>query len=225
MFTVEDFNPRKPVLIIDNLEIELSLITLEKDVIFKDKYGSINKIFEKIKENPFIIFDVVWILVIDKSIFNHNFENFKNTLQDKKTEQSLTTKASLMSECLNDCFVKSMPLIKNKKRYKEIQEIKGGTEDSKPCYARYFDTVAKRYGYKIDEFYNLTLRHLHILLKTIGDKQHEELEVKAALADKKLTPRIKYEDISEEQEEDQEKQAQEALKSLKERYEKTQKEL
>ena len=38
-FTVEDLNPKKPVLIIDNREIVLSFITLHHEVIFKDQYG------------------------------------------------------------------------------------------------------------------------------------------------------------------------------------------
>ena len=215
-FTVEELNPKKPVLKIDDKEIVLSLITLHIDVILKEKYGSLSNVFDAIHEKPEELINVVWILVLNKNQFENKPEVFKNHVLT--SNESIVSWAKSMSACLQEAVSKSMPLIKNQKRYKDIQEIKGSETNEKPCYASYFDTVAKRYGYTLEQFYELTLRQLHILLKTIGDKSYDELEVQAALAGRQLKPRMKFEDISEEEEQENEDQAMEALKRLQEEY-------
>jgi len=216
-YTIEELNPLKPVLVIDDREIIISLITLHKEVIFKEKYGSLSKVFDAIKEKPEEIINVIWILTINKKEFGFSLEELKKFIFTSK--QSILEWSKDMHRCLNESISKSMPLIKNQKRYKEIQEIKGSTTDTEPCYAGYFDTIAKRYGgYDLDKFYELTLRQLHMLLSTIGDKQYEELEVQASLHGRKLKPRMTFEDISEEQEKEQEQQALEALKRLQDEY-------
>ena len=112
-----------------------------------------------------------------------------------------------------------MPLIKNSQRLKELNDIKNLDDESKPCYARYYDTLAKRYGYTIEQFYGLTLRQVHILLNTSNDQSYDELEVQAALMGRKLKPKMKMLDVSVEEEMDQEQDAMDALKRLRERYE------
>ena len=216
-YTVEELKPLNPVLIIDKREIIISLITLHHEVIFKDVYGSLPKAYEKIKEDPTEILNIIWILALNKTQFGFSLEVFKKFVLTSNDLISVWSKD--MQRCLNESVSKSMPLIKNQKRYKELQEIKGATTDSEPCYATYFDTIAKRYGgYDLEKFYGLTLRQLHMMLNTIGDKQYEELEVQAALQGRKLKPRMKFEDISEEQEKDQEQQALDALKKLQDEY-------
>ncbi len=215
-YSVEDLNPALPVLIIDGKEITISFVTLHLEVIFKEKYGSLDKVFKAISDDPTEILNIIWILVTDKKEFSFSFEVFKKF--------ALTSKGSIadwsreMMTCLQQSVYKSMPLIKNTKRHNDIQKIKGTQTDEKPCYGVYFDTVSKRYGYTIDQFYALTLRQLHILLKVINDKSYEELEVQAALAGKQLKPRMKFEDVSEEEEKENDEQAIEALKRLQEEY-------
>ena len=222
--TVEELNPRKPVLIIDNKEIVLSLITLHHEVIFKDQYGSLAKLFENLKEKPELIFDVVWELLIDKHQFNDSLEIFRKQVFTAK--ESLLDISKKMTSCLHDSVHKSMPLIKNKKRHEDLKQIKDATTDegdAEPCYARYFDNVAKRYGYTLDQFYELTLRKLHIILNTIGDEAYKELEVQAALNGVKLKPRMTFKDITPEEEKEQEDDALAALQKLKDNYEKNKK--
>ena len=220
-YSVEDLNPALPVLIIDGKEITISFVTLHLEVIFKDQYGSLPKLFEELEKNKQLIIPIIWELVINKPQFNNSVEDFKKCIFS--TKESLIDVSKKMTACLNDSVHKSMPLIKNKQRYEDIQKLKKATTDEateKPCYATYFDTVAKRYGYTLDQFYELTLRKLHIILNTIGDESYKELEVQAALNGVKLKPRMTYRDVSPEEEKEQEEDAFAALKKLKENYEK-----
>lgn len=220
-FKLEEFNPAKPVLVLDSKGFELSLITLQKEVQIKEKHGSLNDVFGNLKET---LFQVIWILLEDKKHFNNSFKNFENFILSNTNNDSLVETAKKTSEVFNEVVYKSMPLIKNAKRHKEISQIKNQNKESQICYVSYFDTVSKRYSYTIEEFYNLTLRQLHMLLEQIGDATYEELEIQAALQGKKLKPRVKFDDVSEEQEKENEQEAMDALKRLQEKYKNNQKE-
>lgn len=218
-YKAEELRPNKPVFVLNNKEIVFGLLTIEKEVQFIDKFGSLQKMYDLIKKEPQHIFDVCYELIENKNLFKNSLEVFKAEIYSIKTKLSLIDLSISFSNIFNDIIVKSMPLIKNKKRYDDIQKLKGFQNESDgSCYAVYFDAVAKRYGYTLDQFYQLTLRQLHIILKTINDKSYEELEVQAALQGKKLKPRIVFEDISEEQDKENEKQALEALEMLNKRY-------
>lgn len=223
-YTVEEFNPQKPVLVVDDQQFDISFITLQKEVTFKAQYGSLNKMFENLKENPQIVISVMWELLIDKLYFNYSYKKFEKFILT--TEESLLDVSKKMTACLNDSVAKSMPVIKNKKRYKELQDIKKAQSEGNadPCYVVYYDSVSKRYGYTIEQFYELTLGQLHKILQVIGDKVYEELEVQAALQGKKLKPRVKFDDVSEEQEEQNDAHALEALKELQRKYKERNKE-
>lgn len=215
-YTVEDLNPRNPILVLGKKSVELSLITLQKEVIFIEEYGSSIKIFDTLKKAPEKIVNVIWELVIDKGHFKKDLEVFTKFVISSET--SIIERSKSMSIALHACISGSMPLIKNQKRYKDIQEISKTQTENTPCYTSYYDTIAKRYGYTIEQFYQLTLRQLHMLLKVSGDKSYDELEIQAALAGRKLKPRINFRDVSEEEEKEQEEQAVEALKRLQKEY-------
>lgn len=215
-YTVEELNPKNPVLIIGNKEINLSLITLHVDVMIKEKYGSLQKMFEAVNEKPDEIINITWILVLSKSRFDFTFEVFKKYCLTSNEPVAMWVKS--MRVCLQEAVSKSMPLIKNKERYNTIQKIKGSTTDSVPCIMSYYDSIAKRYSYTLDKFYDLTMRQIHIILVSLEDKLYEELEIQAALQGRKLKPRINYKDISEEEEKENEDQAIDALKRLQEEY-------
>lgn len=217
-YSICELKPLNSVLVVDNEEIPLSLITFRIDVILSDKFGSVPGALSAINEDPINILKIIWPLVINKEKFSNSFAGFEKYCFESK--ESIVLWSKRMTNCLYEIIKKSMPLIKNHKRHKEIQEINSTQSEDfgVPCYATYFDTVAHRYGYSIDQFYDLTLRQLHILLKTIGDKQYEELEIQAALAGRKLKPKIKFNDISLKEEEDHEKQALDALEKLQQRY-------
>ena len=221
-YSVSDLKPKNPVLIIDSHRIELSLITLQKDVIFADLYGNIAGVFDELSKKPTEIIPIIYELVADKSQFKFSIEVFKKFIFNLNATTDIVAKE--FTRGLHESVNKSMPIIKNEKRYKELQEINQSTTMDAPCYASYFDTVASRYGYTLEQFYQLTLRQLHILLTTIGDKKYDELEVQAALQGRQLKPRITFNDVSIEEEEDQEKQAQDALAELKRKYQERKKE-
>jgi len=215
--TITELNPLGPVLKIRSREILLSLVTLEKEVLFISRYGSLAKMFNALADEGALIFSIIWDLVIDKNRFENDLEVFQKYIL--KHCESAEELGKNLSSCLNEAVSKAQPVIKNKKRYKAIQEIKNtGIVDAAPCYASYFDSISKRYGYTLKEFYDLTLNQLHILLNVIGDKSYEELEVQAALQGRSLKPRMDFADISEEQEEEQEAQAAEAVKLLQKKY-------
>lgn len=220
-FTVEELNPKKPVLKLGNKNIVLSLITLHKEVFFKEQYGSLAKAYEVMREDGIEILNIIWELVEDKNEHENNFEVFKKivlTSSDGAVEHGKN-----MLKCLNEAVAKSQPLIKNQKRYKELQDIKGAMTDKTPCYGVYYDGLAKRYGYTLDQFYGLTLGQIHIMLNVIGDESYKELEVQAALQGRELKPRMEIQDISIEEEQAQEADAMDALKRLQEEYKKNQK--
>lgn len=215
-YTVYELKPQNPILIIDNIEIELLPINLHLEVYFAEKYESLTNVFSLLKEKPMEIIEVVWALVKYKQQFSYSFTKFRNFILSSKDPLNETSKR--LTACWQLAVNISRPLIKNQKRQKEIQEVMGQTSKG-PCYATYFDKIAKRYGYSLDEFYNLSLRQLHLLLKIGDDESYKELEVQAALQGKKLKPRMEFADITEEQEQDQEKQAADALAELRKRYE------
>ena len=217
-FSVEEFRPPCPIMFIEGEEFELSLITLNIDARLKEKISRLENIFEEIKKRPELLLEVIWLLVLDKSRFAFRYEKFKQRFLSSGSTVDQTKKCY---EALSDSIARSMPLIKNKRRYDELNKIRNTQSDeSKPCYGVYYDTIAKRYSYSIDQFYNLTLRQLHILLNVIGDKGYEELEVQAALQGKKLKPRIKFEDVSEEDDKKMDNEAAEIYARLKAEYEK-----
>jgi len=218
-FTPEDFKPMNPVLRIGNQDVELSVLTLSKMVKFKEKYGELSDVYSKIKIDPMELIEIVWLLVKDRNLFNHNFKTFKN-----KYLSVDTVKISIAAmECLNDCVTKSMPKVINKKRSEDINKIKGSQTDEKPCYARYYDNIAKRYGTSLDAFYELTLRQISAILKTINDQAYDELATQAALQGKELKPRMSFMDISEEEEQEQDDDAKALFDRIQKEYEENQK--
>ncbi len=214
--TISELKPLNPVLTIDNLDFSISIVTLQHEVYFAKHYESLTGVFEALHEKPELTVDLIWVLLIDKDFFDNSFEEFKSFIYNSKDLISEWSKD--MSECFHQSVILSRPLIKNKKRYKELQEINNTQVESAVCYASYYDTIASRYGYSLEQFYTLTLRQIHILLKVIGDKQYEELEVQAALQGRKLKPRMVFADITEEQEEEQEEHALDTLKRLQQEY-------
>lgn len=219
-YTISQLNPQGPILFIDGKGIQLSLLTLKMEVVYSEKYGSLQKVFDLIAEDGAMLIPIIWELVTQKEDFQNNPESFQNFILASR--QGLIEVGKSLSVCFNESVTKSRPLIKNPERAKVIREISGGADPKKPCYAVYFDTLASRYGYTLETFYDLTLGQLHILLKVIGDKSYEELEVQAALQGRQLNPRMEFEDITLEEEESQEEQAAEALARLRKDYEEKQ---
>jgi len=215
-YQANELNPAPVVLLIDSEEIEISFISLKIDGILQKKFNGLTGVYSLIKENPVSIIEIIWVLVRNKSRFSFSLEVFKNHCLTSK--ESLQDVAMKMKQCLDDSVNASMPLVKNPKRVKELNAINKATTQEGVCYGVYYDRIAKRYGYSLEQFYDLTLRNIHIFLNVIGDESYKELEIKASLAGRDLKPRMKMNDISPEEEAEQEKQALEALAELQKRY-------
>lgn len=81
-----------------------------------------------------------------------------------------------------------------------------------------YDALASRYGYTINEFYELTLRQVTQLLKVSRKAKHKELAQDAALHCVKLKETMQPIDVSDEERGEQDKQASAALDRLRERH-------
>lgn len=217
-FSVEEFRPQNPLVEIAQREIELSLITLHIDARFKEQFGGIDKIYSEITKNGARLFDAVWILLIDKSIYGYSKEKFKEEILSAGDTFNFSRN---LTNAINTCIAHSMPLIKNKKMQDDFNKINqaAGNENAKPCYGKYYDKLAKRYGYSIDQFFNLTLRQLHILLNVINDESYKEIEVQAALLGRKLKPKLEAMELTEDQDKKLDNEAQDAYARLKREYE------
>lgn len=218
-YTADQLKPSNPVILIDGMEVELSLLTLSKTVKLQELYGELHLMYEKIAKDASMLLDIFWHLVIRKEMFDYRISTFKLSIQSKP----LKDLGAELIEIFNTIVVNSMPLVINKKRMDDINKLKKATDDGKPCYAKYYDALAKRYGITLNEFYELTLRQITAHLETINDEAYSELEVQASLAGKKLKPRIVYNQVTEEEEKEQEKEALDAVARLQKEYEERQK--
>lgn len=212
-FTVEEFNPSKPRLILSGKEIELKVLDLKADGLFKEQFGSLTRIFDLITLEPLRLYEAAWILVDKKEIFNYSPKDFREwALQTPGESARLTIIA------INECFAKSYPIIKNRAKYEAMIKLANETNPKPICYGVYYDKISKRYGYSIEQFYSLSLRQLHILLNVIGDQSYEDLEIQAALLGKKLKPRMEFNDLEEKQDKMLDDEAADTLKRLQDEY-------
>lgn len=201
---------------------ELLPFTLNAEVWAVNRFGSITQMTEAIKNpteagNETALFEVLLYLMADKSVFKKPEDVIKDGLAISK--QALINNAGHAYKSIKRVLDLSSPLIKNPERLKDqlaMQETQGAPS---PCYGVYYDRIAKRYGYSIDQFYELTLRQLHILLSVINEESYHELEVQASLQGRELKPRMEVLDITPEQEKEQEQAAQDAYAELQRRYE------
>lgn len=223
-FLINELLPPTTKLVLNGLDdIALKPLSLKLEVEISEQYGGVNEMFRAIAKDPQIIFDVLWLFVADQKRFYTRI-NFKKSLLGTGT--GTDTVAMKVLEAIQINVTRSMPLIKNQRRWKELQEIRKQTEgdDNEPCYAVYFDQIAARYGYTIEQFSELTLRQLHMILKTMDGEKYKELEVQAALQGKKMKPRMLVDtEITEEQENEQDQQAVDFLAQARAEYEKKKK--
>lgn len=187
-------------------------MTLKKQVELIENYGSLVKAFESVKDFKSLC-NLIWLL-IDRSEYEYKFKAF---YFDAYLE--LQNNKNSMIKALYECQEKSMPKIKNNKFRKELEKINAAKDEKPVCYGEIYDVFAKRYGYSLDEFYNLTTRQMYAMLKIIDKKTYDELSVKASLHGVKLKERIQYNDeISDEDAERHDKEAADFLKKAREEY-------
>lgn len=213
-YSISDLRPNNPILCIGDKTFSISLITLQIESLLKEQFCELNLIHDKINKNPLIIFDIVWMLIINKSEFK-NATEFKNFIYAQAKTSEV---AGGIRDAVYDSFYKSMPKVKNKAKYDELLKINQANESSKICYGIYYDKIAKRYGYSIDNFFNLTLGQLHILLTVSSDQSYEEIEMQAALQGRKMKARMKFEDVEEKEDKKLDEGAQDIFKRLQNEY-------
>lgn len=117
-YSLEALKPQNERIIVGEEEVEISLITLQKETYFIDAYGSVQKMLENLSENPADIFKVTYELVIDKERFNKSFVSFRKEILNIKTIKSHGDLGEHLLEKLYASIRKSMPKVKNKKERK-----------------------------------------------------------------------------------------------------------
>lgn len=207
-YLLEELRPPNPTIEMGELTLEFSLITLNLTVKFTALYGSLNETLDVINKDATQIFKITYAMLLDKSKFvtqksfeKYMFSNMKN----------LVDVGSELTRVFHESVIASLPQLKNRKLQSEFNKAIGADE-TKICYGKYYDMVASRYSYTLDKFMELTLRQLVIVLDISGDSSYEELEVQAALAGRKLNPRVKALDIDEKTDAKQDADAQEMFK-------------
>lgn len=220
-YSIEEFNPPKSLVSLKKIEFEIDLITLKKHSIINSRFNGIDKLHETLKAEPQKLYFIIWELVSDKRRFDYSFLKFNQAIHN--ADLGTVEIAKEFYRALHETILNSSPLIKNFERYEDIKKINNNGIDKKPCYATYYDILAKRYSLTLDQFFDLTLRNVHIMLKVSGDSAYKELEVQAALHGRKLKPKMDTEDIPIAQDKEQEKQALEAHAELQKRFEQRQK--
>lgn len=210
-YSLNDLSPNKPKIILGDKELFLSLITLRISEKIETEIAPLKNIYEMINKNGLIILDIIWLLLLDKEKFNSKKDFIDFIYKNTKTSEV----GAVLYNAFYDAHIKSMPKIKNKARYDELLKISQAQETTKPCYGVYYDKIAKRYGYSIDQFCDLTLAQLHILLTVSSDQNYEEIEVQAALQGRKLKPRMKMPDVEEKDDKQLDDDAKEMLARLK----------
>lgn len=213
-YTLQDLNPANPILVLEGISVELSLLSLNKTVRFQELYGEVSDVFAMIKKDPTALIKVMWELVKEKTIFENKFLVFEKSF----CSGDVKTTALNAMKCWNECVTKSMPIVINKQRANDLAKLTQSQTELTPCYSRYYDSLAKRYGLSMFSFYEMTLRQLSAQLKTIGDESYSELEVQASLMGRELKPRMIVNDISEEEDKEQDDDANDMLAQLQEKH-------
>jgi len=207
-YLLEELRPPNPTIELDDSTLEFSLITLNLTVKFTALYGSLNATLDIINQDASQIFKITYAMLLDKSKFptQKSFEKFIIT-----NTKNLVDVGSSLTRVFHESVIASLPQLKNRKIQNEFNKAIGADE-KEICYGKYYDMVASRYSYTLDKFMELTLRQLVIVLDISGDSSYEELEVQAALAGRKLNPRVKALDIDEKTDAKQDADAQEMFK-------------
>lgn len=217
-FSIADFNPSNPKLIINGMELEFKVLSLKIDCLLTEEFGSPQDVHPIIKREPLRLFDVAWIFLVRKDLFDNSPEKFKDFCMKRIVENSKN-----LVNTINACYAKSAPIIRNRKSYDAMMKIHAENNEQKPiCYAVYYDRISKRYGYSIEQFYDLSLRQLHALLTVSTDGTYEEIEIQAALQGRKLKARTQFKDVDEVQDKKMDDEAAAMFARAKKEYEETQ---
>lgn len=215
-YLIQDIYPIATINILGQ-EFELGLITLKIQSYFFHKYGELENIDVIIKRNPMVIFDITWLLLKDKHIFNNDKQVFINKLYSLGMTAEITSELKFK---IFDIVRLSMPKIANSKKYADLMKLNSLSEEALVCYGVYYDRLAKRYRYSLDDFMNLTLGQLYILLNVSSDQNYKDIELQASLQGRKLKAQTKFNDIDEATDNKLDEDAQDLLKRLQAEYKK-----
>ena len=203
---------------IHNKEYQAGLFTLKVELWILEQFENLEEfnhaLIKPPEDRPFILFEFIYELLINNP--HDSIEDFlKHVLS--KGQHGLVAAVKATTNASDEIIIRSMPLVRSIKKLEQLKEIRAasGAGDSEPCYAAYYDKVARSYGYTLQDFYNLTTRQLFLILTAIEDGDYIELEQKAAIAGRQLKPRLTIVDISEEQEAENDQARNELLERMK----------
>lgn len=219
---LHELKPPLVKIVLDQKVFMLKPFTLNEEVEVIHKFGSMKNTMgflnSPTEKNPYTVFILAWQLLEDKEYFG-TLDKFIKSCKGNSKRAFIRAGQSCFKG-VKQSIEDSGPLIKNPERmaFLHKQAVMQGKEKEQVCYASYFEKISSRFGYTINEFYELTMRQLHALLKCISNSKYEELEVQAVLAGRKMKPRIEYDDITPEQEKENEKAGENAHAELQRRF-------
>lgn len=209
-FSFSDLLGNRIEITICDKEFELSLITIEKHLRIVEMCGSINNLFEHFKKENLALLDFVYMLIKDKTdLSKSDYYNLYLKTPDKiELGKQLQIK-------IQQIIKASYSEVREKSQNEIDMEILNSavSGDNDKCIGKAYDLLAKRYGYTLQDFSQLTLKQLDILLEVCSESVVDEFDTQAALHGRKTKPRMKVKKT--------EKKEDEALdKMMKEIYEK-----
>jgi len=216
--SLEELNPFIDPLDINGIHLQTKGFDLYCEVWAAKHFENFTTFIDLVMNGESVaIYSGIYTTLIDKNVSYSQF--VKTMLAQKDAKKTL----GILATHLTFLIKNAQPLIKNPKRLKEINAALGkeeGDHSHEGNYAVFFDKIARRYGYSFKDFYTLTSRQLHACFKAMETEDYKELEVRAALAGRKLKEQIKYHDFTEEQEAEHIDQAEAAIERHKERMKK-----
>ena len=212
---MDEFNPFIEPLDINGHLLETGPFSLYAEVWAAKNFESFETYVDLVMNGESVaIYSGIYTLLKDRNVTYAKFVKALLKLDDPKNV------LQKLGNHLAYLIKSAQPIIKNPERLKEIKKALGkeeGDHDFEENYAVYFDKIARRYGYSIDTYFSQTSRQLHACFKAMEEEDYKDLELRAALAGRKLKERIKYRDVSPEQEAQEVDQAQAAIERHKAR--------
>jgi len=218
---IHELRPAAVTLVLGTSTLTLRAFTLDDEVWAIENFGSTNRMGELAasgnSDKGLVLFKVIWHLLAHKGEWPL-YSDFETYLLGMG-KAFVVKQSGTFYDALRKTLINSAPLIKNVERMKILAKQAEALGAKAPSYVSYYDKLARTYGFTLEQFYNLTLRQLHLLLNGVQEGDYSALEIQAALAGRKLQPRVSVDlNVTPEQEADQEVEAKEAHKRLMQDY-------
>jgi len=218
IITLSELNPFIENIEINGVLLETTAFNLRAETWAEKHFESLEKFIGKIKAGDPTAIYLGFYTVLKNKTFGYKHFLKEILFKDKKM---IGENTGAIANHLAEIITYAQPLIKNPEAMLELREVLGKNEDAEEeNYALLFDKIARRYGYSIETYYELTSRQIHAIFKAADIEDYKILEQKAALHGRKLKERIKFHDFTPEESKAHEEQAFAAIDRITKRAEK-----